>query len=325
MTKATTPRVVQGYLAELERALNGVSAEVRGEIVAGVAEQLNGVDAAEAAVRIEALGDPEFIAAEARAEAGAGADGGVGSQLVVMSAGEARWVTVLAALMVAFGGIVVPVAGWLLGLSMVWLSKSWSLLDKLIATLVPLIVVGVVFLGSVMGGGGSSEEFPASETNNPLLPTVYDLSWSSVVLVALVNVVIGVWLLWRAKDTLAAPVSPAVSVSGGSARSSSWYPLVTVLLLICGGYLGWAVGIVMLWGTDVWTRRQKLWGTLAGPLSIVAGLGVALLVRGGNGFAGWHLVILAGLALPFLANLIVGFYLLRRRANAASAGTVAAA
>ena len=122
MARTTTPQVVRSYLAELENALVGVSAEVRAEIVAGVREELNGLDATSAAARIEILGDPEFIAAEARAESGAvtsstGSTSTRGDSAASVARAtepaEPRWFSVLASLLVAFGGIVIPVIGWI--------------------------------------------------------------------------------------------------------------------------------------------------------------------------------------------------------------------
>ncbi|GAB3036546.1 hypothetical protein GCM10027052_13640 [Parafrigoribacterium mesophilum] len=69
MDSSTSPQVVRAYLAQLDAALAAVSDDVRRDIVAGVAEELRGLSAPDAAARIEALGDPAFIAAEARAEA----------------------------------------------------------------------------------------------------------------------------------------------------------------------------------------------------------------------------------------------------------------
>jgi hypothetical protein len=48
---------VRGYLAELDSALADVPAAVRSEMVAGVREELSGLDAETAARRIQELGD----------------------------------------------------------------------------------------------------------------------------------------------------------------------------------------------------------------------------------------------------------------------------
>lgn len=336
MVETITPQVVRSYLAQLEKALSGVPVGVREEIVAGVAEELSGLDAATAAARIEALGDPEFIAAEARAEAASSVEtrSPVGSTLpgspssLDGSTGafqrEPGWYPVLSALLVAFGGIVIPLVGWVVGLAMVWFSKTWTRAEKTIATLtVPLVILAIAliaFLGRWFGSGGEAG------SPNPLFPAAYDFTFSGILLIGLVNVVVGIWLLWRAKRAWSAAASqngPRLAI----APQASWYPVVTVLLIIGGGYLipvvGWVAGVTMLWGADVWTSRQKWWGTLAGPIAVVAGFlltgGAVLLVRGdaalGGGLSGWHLMLLAGLVLPLVANLIVGVRLLHSLAR----------
>ena len=60
--------------------------------------------------------------------------------------------------------------------------------------------------------------------------------------------------------------------------------LVTILLLMVGGFIplaiGWVVGVVMLWRSVTWTVREKLLGTVVVPTGLalpvfVAGLGVS--------------------------------------------------
>jgi len=201
MAKSTAPQVVRSYLSQLEKALADVPVDVRDEIMAGIREELDRLDAAAAAVRIETLGDPEFIAAEARSEA-------AGSSLVEpvdTTELEPRWIPVLAALLVAFGGVIVPVVGWLVGIAMVWMSKTWRARDKWIATLTPFVAVcmfALVFalIGSASGpssgpGMPSTGDFGA----NPLIPGIYSAMWSSIVLVIPVNAIVGIWLLWRSR------------------------------------------------------------------------------------------------------------------------------
>jgi hypothetical protein len=205
MAKSAAPRVARSYLAQLEKALAELPAEVRKEIVAGIREELDGLDASAAAVRIETLGDPEFIAAEARLEAAEPAAGSPLVEPVETPELEPRWFPVLAALLVAFGGVIVPVVGWLVGIAMVWMSKSWRARDKWIATLTPFLAVcmfALVFalIGSASGpssgpGMPSTSDFGA----NPLIPGFYSVVWSSVVLVIPVNAIVGIWLLWRSR------------------------------------------------------------------------------------------------------------------------------
>jgi hypothetical protein len=196
MAETTTPQIVRSYLAQLESALAGLASEVRSEIVAGIREELEGLDAADAAARIEALGDPEFIAAEARAEAAETPGGPPPVEPVETPGREPGWYPVLAALLVAFGGIVVPVLGWVVGLALVWLSKTWTRGEKLVATAVaPAAVLAVVALTLAARLWAPAD----ASSPNPLVPAFFDVAWSSVLLLGGVNVVVGIWLLWRAK------------------------------------------------------------------------------------------------------------------------------
>ncbi|MEO7147182.1 MAG: hypothetical protein ABIW81_06475 [Terrimesophilobacter sp.] len=222
MSENTRPQVVRSYLSQLDVALDGVPGRARRAILDGAAEELEGLDAASAAQRIEELGDPEFIAAAARAESGVVADvAGVGGIRATPSpagtdssavtghgapaalaaspanrrSGDARWYIVLSSLLVAFGGVVVPLLGWVFGLAMVWVSKSWRLWEKWVATLTPPITIAfsVLMMGVVRGASDSQ----SSEGANPLLPSMPDSLFSNLFLLVGLNAVVGIWLLWR--------------------------------------------------------------------------------------------------------------------------------
>jgi uncharacterized membrane protein len=191
MDSSPTPQVVRTYLDQLEATLAGVREDVRHDIVAGIAEELRGLSAAEAAARIEALGDPAFIAAEARAEDAASATAEPGAaapkptEAASAASGDARWYVVLAALLVAVGGVVVPVIGWIVGIALVWLSRTWDAWEKWVATLTGFAAVAVAGLidlvtlalhpGGIVGMRGT------------------------LVLGVLTNLIVGIWLLWRAQ------------------------------------------------------------------------------------------------------------------------------
>lgn len=330
MTDPTISTVGRGYLAELERALSGVAAEVRDGIMSGISEELSGLDAEAAAARIRTLGDPEFIAAEARAETHTDStpDSSPVPNRRKTSAGEPRWFSVLAALLVALGGIVIPVVGWVIGIAMVWMSTTWRRRDKWVVTLLP--VAGTMLATLLLFAQIGAADSPSSPAN-PLVPSPFDSVWSSVIGSALIAVVTGVWLLWRAKPVWAAESVAAdarVAAVGHDTTVPSpsrvgWYPVVTVLLLMLGGYivplLGWIFGVGMLWASDAWSRREKWVGTLAGPAAIVAFVLVGLALRLGVGMGAgtgnltwWHRVLMGGVALPFAANVIAGVWLLRR-------------
>ena len=124
------------YLDRLRAELVGVPPEVSREIIAGIREELAGLDAQAAAARIEELGDPAFIAAEARAA----------STPPAAPTQDNRTYIILTGLVVAFGGIIVPVLGWIVGLALMWSSKSWLRWEKWVATLAVPVVVLLVFL-----------------------------------------------------------------------------------------------------------------------------------------------------------------------------------
>lgn len=187
MDSSPTPQVVRTYLDQLEATLSGVREDVRRDIVAGVAEELRGLSAPDAAARIEALGDPAFIAAEAHAEAAApgAAEPTALSQPAQPASGDARWYVVLAALLVAFGGVVIPVIGWIVGIALIWMSKSWLAWEKWVATLTPFAAVALTGIITALTLDLQTGGFPGMR--------------GMFLLTVLVNVVIGIWLLWRAQ------------------------------------------------------------------------------------------------------------------------------
>ena len=234
MTDATLAPAAAGYLAQLEAALAAVDPATRDEILAGVREELVGRDAAAVTARIRELGDPEFIAAEARAAAGAGAastSAGVpdaadaqplpqasvaasGPEAHTQSPREPAWFSVIAGLLVMIGGVIVPVVGAVAGYVMMWFSSAWTRRQKIVATAIPIVYLGVLIAGITVGStlrqqgvstsdragsGGfyapASEDFTESAAQNPLLPASYDLIASGITVGVLVLLGVGIWLL----------------------------------------------------------------------------------------------------------------------------------
>jgi hypothetical protein len=181
MSQRTRPQVVRSYLAELESALAGVPADVARDILDGVAEELAGLDSAAAATRIEELGDPVFIASEARAESRADASAAPRVATPASLVGDPRWYIVVASLLVAVGGVVVPLIGWVFGIAMVWMSKTWHGWEKWVATLSPLLFLPFGLMGYLATSLGSN------------------LTWwhLTILSVFLMPFVTGLWLLWR--------------------------------------------------------------------------------------------------------------------------------
>lgn len=122
-------------------------------------------------------------------------------------------------------------------------------------------------------------------------------------------------------------------------RSTAW-EMATILLLLLGGFVflvGWLVGVVLLWTSNVWTLRDKLIGTFVIPGGLAAAVLLIQLVLMGawgsgstcsaiirsNGQAGSTCTgrgastfsvigITAGLALTLVAPLVTAVYLKRR-------------
>ena len=185
-----SPQVVRSYLAQLDVALVGLPADLASDVRSGIKEELSGLDAATASARIEELGDPVFIAAEMRDAVGSVAR--VTSVAPRPTLAGSRGFTITAALLVAIGGIVVPFLGWVVGIVMVWMSSTWRIWEKWVATLVGPAAIALAILGGLVGtafeGGGGLGGWHAS-----------------VVFVGPASAVtVGIWLLWRVKGRVLA-------------------------------------------------------------------------------------------------------------------------
>jgi uncharacterized membrane protein len=146
---ATQP-VIDRYLQELKRALHDLPSSRRQEIVDEIRGHIDEALAAspgeesEAQVRtiLDQVGDPEFIAEEARDRFG----------VVETKAGALEGFAIA---LLLIGGIVIPVLGWFIGLVLLWISRVWTVRDKLIGTLlVPGGLATAGFFGLMAPSGG---------------------------------------------------------------------------------------------------------------------------------------------------------------------------
>lgn len=148
MMAATDHPAVRAYLSELSRLLEG--APDRELIVDGVAQHVEDAlgDAPADDERVQAvleeLGDPAAIAAEA-------ASGAVVGQPPFL---QRRSGAVLTVALLTLGGLVIPVAGWIVGLGLLWFSKGWNAVDKLVGTFAPF-VLAAAFIGVATLFGGN--------------------------------------------------------------------------------------------------------------------------------------------------------------------------
>jgi hypothetical protein len=124
MTNPESTTAVTGYLDRLRSALAPAPADLRDEIVAGVREELTGLDDAAASARIAQLGDPALIAAEAL-EGLPAPKGKRPLTYLLFTVG-----------LLVIGGYVIPVIGWLIGLVLVIGSNVWTKHEKTVAVAV---------------------------------------------------------------------------------------------------------------------------------------------------------------------------------------------
>lgn len=127
MRTDTADREVQRYLADLDRALVGVPAARRRELVGDVRghiEQARGEEP-DVPVRqvLERLGSPADFADDARERLGT-------------TRTRPILVDYLAVGLLLIGGLVFPVVGWFVGLALLLSSPTWTRADKALGTLV---------------------------------------------------------------------------------------------------------------------------------------------------------------------------------------------
>lgn len=129
--------LVADYLRRLDAAAAGLPADRRDELVEGIREHLDsalqGTDqASDAQVRavLDRLGSPEeIVAAAADSEASlppyqSPPKSGIGA------------LEIITVILLAIGGIILPILGWFIGLALLWTSSRWTTRDKLIGTFV---------------------------------------------------------------------------------------------------------------------------------------------------------------------------------------------
>jgi hypothetical protein len=151
MSTPTVDAIVADYLYRLDLAAAQLGPDNRAELVTGIREHIaaareSGAATGEAEIRtmLERLGTPEEIVAAARAEEGT----------IAPSAAPARpsiALEIAAVLMLTVGSLI-PVAGWLVGVVLLWTSKQWTRGEKLLGTLVLPGGVGAMLM---LGGAAS--------------------------------------------------------------------------------------------------------------------------------------------------------------------------
>jgi hypothetical protein len=111
--------------------------------------------------------------------------------------------------------------------------------------------------------------------------------------------------------------------------ATPWLEVIAIVLLVIP-FVGWVVGVVLVWLSRLWTTRDKLIGTLGGMSWVLAGLGTVMTSAGGSRAVGsaplgpseTNLMGVVLVAAPFVLPVLAAIYLgvrLRGRDAAASA------
>jgi hypothetical protein len=132
-TRSVADRLVDDYLDELDRELAGIPATRRHELADEIDDHIElarselegGGTEAEVRTLLDRLGDPAAIAADA-------AEGSVAPA----APPRRGWVEGLALVLLPVGGLILPFAGWFVGVVLLWSSHAWRTRDKLLGTLV---------------------------------------------------------------------------------------------------------------------------------------------------------------------------------------------
>jgi hypothetical protein len=144
---STADKLVEDYLKRLKAETSDLPRAARRELVQEISDHIaearaDASAASEAEIRnvLDRVGEPAEIAAEARERFGVGGR-------------RARPLEIAALILLPIGGVVLPVLGWLVGVTLLWISDTWTTRDKLIGT---LVVPGGLLLPLALGVLGSS-------------------------------------------------------------------------------------------------------------------------------------------------------------------------
>ena len=165
----TLPPLAEDYLARLDRAAQALPPQDRDELLAELRSHLQtglAPDATDADVLnlLHELGSPEDIVAAAQPE---------GAAQPASTPAASRWgaLEVVAVLALTVGMFVLPIAGPLVGIALVWASTRWTRREKGIATLLTALPVVALALGAAGLIVSSSGGEPGSPVPAPLVST----------------------------------------------------------------------------------------------------------------------------------------------------------
>jgi hypothetical protein len=149
----SSDRLVSEYLSQLHAAAWVLPADRRTALVDGARHRLydeigDDADAARTRAAIDSLGPPED-AVRREAET-------LGPAVPVPPRPLSVWGSreVAAVLLLAIGGLALPIVGPVVGLALAWLSDRWTTAERLVATVLAVVPLVLIAVASAALGGG---------------------------------------------------------------------------------------------------------------------------------------------------------------------------
>ena len=149
----SSDRLVSEYLSRLHAAAWVLPADRRTALVDGARRRLyeeigDDADAARTRAAIDSLGPPED-AVRREAET-------LGPTVPVAPRPLSVWGSreVAAVLLLAIGGLALPIVGPVVGLALAWMSDRWTTTERLVATLLAVVPLVLIAVASTALGGG---------------------------------------------------------------------------------------------------------------------------------------------------------------------------
>jgi len=100
-----------------------------------------------------------------------------------------------AAVVVGIGGLVLPVLGWIIGIVMMWQSPAWRRVDKVVATVTPLMLAALV-AGAVRVTWLVHDRSEEAE-GHAVVVSAYDVAWLGCAVLVVLTAALGLWLFRR--------------------------------------------------------------------------------------------------------------------------------
>ena len=149
----SSDRLVSEYLSQLHAAAWVLPADRRTALVDGARRRLyddigDDADAARTRAAIDSLGPPED-AVRREAET-------LGPPVPVPPRPLSVWGSreVAAVLLLAIGGLALPIVGPVVGLALAWMSDRWTTTERLVATVLAVVPLLLIAVASAALGGG---------------------------------------------------------------------------------------------------------------------------------------------------------------------------